>query len=109
MARGFCRLPTGAARAIPDKPPEPGEMVRYPYMEWAYAYGYSKKYASAGWASYERHFVCWAEEQGYQFDMATLHDLDADPNLLDGYECAVFVGHDEYWSTPMRDAVDAWV
>ena len=84
-------------------------MVRYPYMEWAYAYGYSKKYASAGWASYERHFVCWAEEQGYQFDMATLRDLDADPNLLDGYECAVFVGHDEYWSTPMRDAVDAWV
>lgn len=36
-------------------------MTRYPYMEWAYAYGYSKKYASAGWASYERRFARWAE------------------------------------------------
>ncbi|MEM7429959.1 MAG: N,N-dimethylformamidase beta subunit family domain-containing protein [Pseudomonadota bacterium] len=107
--RGFCKLPPGAPRAVPDVLPEPGEMVRYPYMEWAYAYGYSKKYASAGWASYERHFACWAEAEGFQVDVATLHDLDADPALLDGYKCAVFVGHDEYWSAAMRDAVDAWV
>jgi hypothetical protein len=50
-------------------------MTRYPYMEWAYAYGYSKKYASAGWASYERHFARWAEAAGYDLDFATLHDL----------------------------------
>jgi hypothetical protein len=87
----------------------PDEMVRYPYMEWAYAYGYSKKYASTGWASYERHFARWAEGQGYDLDFATLHDLDADPTLLSRHACALFVGHDEYWSTPMRDAVDHYV
>ena len=107
--RGFCKLPEGAPRALPVAQQRPGEMVRYPYMEWAYAYGYSKKYASAGWASYERHFVRWAETAGYQLDIATLHDLEADPSLLDRYRCAVFVGHDEYWSGNMRDAVDAWV
>lgn len=107
--RGFCRLPAGAPRAAPDHPQRADEMVRYPYMEWAYAYGYSKKYASAGWASYERHFARWAEAEGYDFDIVTQHDLDADPDLLHRYRCAVFVGHDEYWSAPMRDAVDAFV
>ncbi len=107
--RGFCKLPPGAPRTIPETPPPPGDMARYPYMEWAYAYGYSKKYASAGWATYERHFAVWAEAAGYELDYATLHDLEANPDLLDGYRCAVFVGHDEYWSRPMRERVDAWV
>ncbi len=107
--RGFCKLPPGAPRALPDQPPKPGEMVRYPYMEWAYSYGYSKKYASAGWASYERHFARWAEAEGYDLDFATLHDLDADPKRPTENSCAIFVGHDEYWSAPMRDAVDAYV
>ncbi len=107
--RGFCKLPQGAPRALPVRQSVPGEMVRYPYMEWAYSYGYSKKYASAGWASYERHFVMWAEANGYQLDVATLHDLDGGASLLDGYQCIVFVGHDEYWSSNMRDAVDTYV
>ena len=107
--RGFCKLPEGAPRAIPEMMPQVGNMVRYPYMEWAYAYGYSKKYASAGWASYERHFARWAESAGYQLAYATLHDLEVEPDLLNGYKCVVFVGHDEYWSSNMRDAVDAWV
>lgn len=107
--RGFCKLPAGAPRAIPEAPPEPGQMVRYPYMEWAYAYGYSKKYASAGWATYERHFACWAELAGYELDYATQHDLAAEPGLLNGYRCAVFVGHDEYWSRSMREVVDGWI
>ena len=107
--RGFCRLPNGAPRTLPETPPKPGEMVRYPYMEWAYAYGYSKKYASAGWASYERHFARWLEAEGYDFDVATQHDLHLQPDLLSRYPCALFVGHDEYWSGRMRDAVDAFV
>ncbi|URF48742.1 N,N-dimethylformamidase beta subunit family domain-containing protein [Dinoroseobacter shibae] len=107
--RGFCRLPKGAPRALREQPTRPGEMVRYPFMEWAYAYGYSKKYASAGWASYERHFARWAEAEGYGFDVISQHDLHRDPDLLNRYACAVFVGHDEYWSADMRDAVDAYV
>jgi len=105
-SRGFCKLPEGAPRALPVAPHSPGGMVRYPFMEWAYAYGYSKKYASAGWASYERHFARWAEAEGYELDFATQHDLEADPDFLTRYACAIFVGHDEYWSKPMRDVVD---
>ena len=108
-SRGFCKLPEGAPRALAAQPPKPGDMVRYPYMEWAYAYGYSKKYASAGWASYERHFARWAESEGYDFDVIALHDLHSDPDLLGRYSCAIFVGHDEYWSAKMRDAVDVYV
>ncbi|MBO9448301.1 N,N-dimethylformamidase beta subunit family domain-containing protein [Ruegeria sp. R14_0] len=105
-SRGFCKLPNGAPRAVPEAPHTPGNIVRYPYMEWAYAYGYSKKYASAGWASYERHFARWLEAEGFEFDIATQHDLEAQPDLLDRYKCAVFVGHDEYWSANMRRSVD---
>ncbi len=108
-SRGFCKLPEGAPRAVPDIPSRPGEMVRYPYMEWAYAYGFSKKYASSGWASYERLFARWAEEAGYELDFVTLHDIDTDPHLLARYQCAIFVGHDEYWSAKMRDSVDNFV
>ncbi len=105
-SRGFCKLPNGAPRALPETPHVPGTMVRYPYMEWAYAYGYSKKYASAGWASYERHFARWLEAEGFAFDIATQHDLERESDLLGRYKCAVVVGHDEYWSANMRHAVD---
>ncbi len=107
-ARGFCRLPAGAPRSVNPGLPV-GAAIRYPHMEWAYANGFSKKYASAGWASYDSHFARWAENQGYDFDYATLHDLHHDPGLLEGYRCLVLVGHDEYWSWEMRDAVDKWV
>jgi hypothetical protein len=105
-SRGFCRLPQGAPRALTEQPATPGDMARYPYMEWAHAYGYSKKYASAGWASYERHFAHWAEAEGFSLDFATQHDLAADPSCLDGYACVIIVGHDEYWSRDMRTALD---
>ena len=107
--RGFCRLPAGAPRTVDTVDPVPGEMVRYPYMEWAFAYGYSKKYASAGWATYERHFSRWADAEGLDHDVLTQHDLDDDPAALDPYRCVVVVGHDEYWTEPQRDVVDRWV
>ena len=108
-SRGFVTLPTGAPR-IPLAAPLPlGAAPRYPHMEWAYANGYSKKYASAGWASYERHFVHWAERAGYRLDIATQHDLHLRPDLLASYRCVVIVGHDEYWSWEMRDALDAYL
>ncbi len=107
--RGFCKLPDGAPRAIPDAPTQPGSMARYPYMEWAYSHGYSKKYASAGWASYERYFAHWAERADYDLDYATQHDLEDNPGLLQSYRCVVIVGHDEYWTRNMRNAIDGWV
>ena len=48
-----------------------GEAPSYPHMLWAHGNGYSKKYASSGWAHYERPFLRWAAGQGYRIDLAT--------------------------------------
>ena len=109
LARGLVSLPSDAPRTVPDRPPPLGAPVSYPHMDWAWREGYSKKYASAGWASYERHFAHWAEAEGYDLDIATQQDLHFRPQLLDGRACVVLVGHDEYWSWQMRDAIDDYV
>jgi hypothetical protein len=109
FSRGFVVLPEGAPRVPLRTPPVMGAALRHPHVEWAYANGYSKKYASAGWASYDRHFMRWAEGAGYKVDVCALHDLHTDPDLLKRYKLAVFVGHDEYWTAEQRDAVDAYV
>lgn len=107
--RGFVVLPPEAPRVPLEVDLPPLAEPRYPHAEWAYATGHSKKYASAGWASYDRHFFQWAEDRGYAVDLATQHELHFAPETLEGYDCAVFVGHDEYWTWEMRDAVDAYV
>lgn len=108
-ARGFVVLPPEAPRVPLTVAMPPATVPRYPHMEWAYATGHSKKYASAGWASYDRHFFLWAERAGFSVDLATQHELHFEPELLSGYDCVVMVGHDEYWTWEMRDAVDAYV
>jgi len=109
FSRGFAWLPEGAPRIPLSTPPKRGAVPAYSHMDWAYANGFSKKYASAGWATYDRHFLRWAESQGLTVDVATQHDLHADAALLDGYATVAFVGHDEYWSAAMRDNVDSYV
>jgi hypothetical protein len=108
-ARGQVWLPQGAPRSVNHiRPSKPGP-ARYDSVEWAYINGFTRYYALAGWASYERPFLQWAEANGYRFDVFTQDELHDDPALLNDYPCAVFVGHDEYWSREMRDAVDAYV
>ncbi len=106
-ATGFVRWPDDAPR-IPHASPLLTR-PRYPHMDYARANGISKKYASSGWAAFERPFVIWAEAQGITFDYLTQHDLQSDPGLLDSYPRAVIVGHDEYWTWEMRDHLDAWL
>jgi hypothetical protein len=65
--------------------------------------------AEAGWSNWEGPFVGWAEGAGYRIDVATSSDLHADPSCLDEYVCMLSVGHDEYWSWEMRDAVEEFV
>lgn len=108
FAKGFVSLPADAPRIPLKEPPALGAPLRYPHMEWAYANGYSKKYASAGWAQYERPFLCWLEEQGFSVDVVSGQDLHFRPEILDRYACILFVGHDEYWSWEMRDAVERY-
>jgi hypothetical protein len=108
-ARGFVVLPPEAPRVPLTATMPPATVPRYPHMEWAFATGHSKKYASAGWASYDGHFFRWAERTSFSVDLATQHELHFEPELLSGYDCVVMVGHDEYWTWEMRDAVDAYV
>jgi len=107
--RGFAVLPKDAPRVPLEVGVPPKTVPRYPHMEWAFATGHSKKYASSGWASYDSHLFRFAERQGYAIDLASQHDLHFSPEILDGYDCIVFVGHDEYWTWEMRDAVDTYV
>ena len=106
-AKGFVEWPKTAPR-IPHASP-PLQSPTYPHMEYARANGISKKYASSGWAAFERPFVLWCETEGIGLDFLTQHDLHANPKALGGYDRALIVGHDEYWTWEMRDALEAWV
>ncbi len=65
--------------------------------------------ASSGWPTWEAPFVAWAEAAGYDFDYAVNADLDARPEVLDGHALVLSVGHDEYWSSGMRDSVEGFI
>ena len=105
-AKGFVRWPEGAPR-IPHASPLLTR-PRYPHMEFARARGVSKKYASSGWAAFEKPFALWCEGQGIGLDCWTQHDLHA-RGMPEGYDRVVIVGHDEYWTWEMRDHLEAWV
>ena len=105
-SRGFIWAPEGAPRNPVSKKPAPGAVPRYEMIEYAFAYGLSKYYTAAGWAMFDRLFVKWAEQEGYAIDVISQHDLHTYPDILDHYSCVVLVGHDEYWSWEMRDAIE---
>ncbi|MDB5308292.1 MAG: hypothetical protein JWO38_2494 [Gemmataceae bacterium] len=58
---------------------------------------------------WEEPFVKWAETNGYALDYCVNSDLEFRPALLDHYKLVLSVGHDEYWSTPMRDHLEQYI
>lgn len=60
-------------------------------------------------SSWEQPFVEWAERNGYVFDYATNGDLEFHPEMLKSYRLVLSVGHDEYWSAPMRDNLEKFI
>ena len=106
-AMGMVRWPEDAPR-IPHASPLLSRPA-YPHMDYARANGISKKYASSGWAAFERPFALWCEAQGIPLDYVTQHDLHSEPDLLDAYPRALIVGHDEYWTREMRDHLEGWI
>lgn len=109
IGRGFLRKPQDAPRESHTFSPPMFWEPRYPAYEWARLYGYSRHHADSFWATYERPFAVWAEEQGYELDYMTQHELHFEPDCLDAYSTVVIVGHDEYWTWEMRDRIDAFV
>jgi hypothetical protein len=107
MAPGFLRKPDGPGSrvAVVDAPDRAmGAHITYlrdhQFSQWA---------GSAGWPNAELPFVQWAEEAGYELDYAANADLHTVPDLLEGRRLYLSVGHDEYWSWEMRDAVESFV
>jgi len=64
---------------------------------------------SSQFANWEYPFVQWAEANGYTLDYAVNSDLEFRPELLKHYKLVLSVGHDEYWSAPMRDNLEAYI
>jgi hypothetical protein len=109
LERGMLWLPVGAPRIPVKSSTPPGAIPVYPPLDFAYAHGFAKFYAAAGYATFQRPFFVWAEENGYALDHYTQHDLHFRPDLLAHYPVVVLVGHDEYWSRAMREAIDGYV
>jgi hypothetical protein len=60
-------------------------------------------------SSWEQPFVEWADRNGYALDYATNGDLEFHPEILKSYRLVLSVGHDEYWSAPMRDNLEKFI
>jgi hypothetical protein len=104
MAKGFLVKPEPVARKMQTEP----DREAMGYIHWAREHGLSDWSGGAGWYQYERSFVRWAESRGYRMDYAISQDLEQHPEVLEGHRTFVTVGHDEYWSWKMRDAVDTF-
>ncbi|MBA2393027.1 MAG: choice-of-anchor D domain-containing protein [Ktedonobacteraceae bacterium] len=56
---------------------------------------------------FEYHFVYWMEQQGYNVAYSTDVDTDTRPAELLAHKAFLSVGHDEYWTMGMRNAVQS--
>ncbi|HJR96759.1 MAG TPA: N,N-dimethylformamidase beta subunit family domain-containing protein [Actinomycetota bacterium] len=104
LARGFLDKPEPMRRKMQ---PEPDRESLW-YFDWAEPLGLSVWSGGAGWATWERGFVRWAETNRYELDVAISEDLEQHPEVLDGHRLFLSVGHDEYWSRGMRETLDAF-
>lgn len=64
---------------------------------------------SSQFPNWEQPFVQWAEKAGYTLDYAVNSDLEFRPEVLQHYKLVLSVGHDEYWSAPMRDHLEKFI
>ena len=100
LAAGMLAKPSGAGERVVNLGA---------YLEYTAEHALDPWHAMAGWAGAERRFVRWAEQQGVALAYATDADLAERPEVLDGIGLVLSVGHDEYWTWEMRDAVEAHV
>ena len=112
MAPGYLHKPPGHGRRVTTVySPDPDMAAHRGYLQINHLSGFA---GSAGWPDWELPFLCWAERSGYEIDVVTNADLEDHPALLrnvgeGGYSLYLSVGHDEYWSGPMRDTVEGFI
>lgn len=64
---------------------------------------------SSQFESWEGPLVRWAEKEGIELEYAANSDLEFHPEILSAYRLVLSVGHDEYWSSPMRDNLEKFI
>ncbi|MCS7020702.1 MAG: LamG domain-containing protein [Gemmataceae bacterium] len=57
----------------------------------------------------ERPLHVWLERQGYLYDLISDFDLHQQPEILRNYKAFIIVGHNEYWSIPMYEGLQAYL
>ena len=74
---------------------------------WAVSFDrpYARPTGSAGFAFNTKSMVMLAERTDLPISYLANTDVSVDPGVLDGAKAYVSVGHDEYWTHQMRDAV----
>ncbi|MDE0840424.1 MAG: LamG domain-containing protein, partial [Kiritimatiellae bacterium] len=76
------------------------------------AAGPNKTYIGGGYSHLlrgERFLHLWLDKHGYEYDVITDHDLDRNPEVLNGYKAVCINGHSEYWSTRAYDGLDNYL
>lgn len=106
LCLGMLAKPAGDGERVATVVPGTGADA---YVLYTATHSLGMWHGMAGWAAWERRFACWAEDAGYALDYATSEDLERVPDLLAPYRLVLSVGHDEYWSAGMRDAVERFV
>lgn len=107
MTRGLLDKPPGAGRRVvsttepdPDMATSNGYLLMNRLSFWV---------GFAGWPNWELPFLAWAERAGYGIDVMANTDLEDHPEIVSRYDLLLSVGHDEYWSAPMRDTVEDYI
>jgi hypothetical protein len=111
MSPGYLYKPPGSGRRVTVLHPPDHQMAAH--VGYLTLNHLSPWAGSAGWPDWELPFIQWAEGAGYAIDVVTNADLEDHPGLLadrdGGYRLLLSVGHDEYWSSPMRDTVEDYI
>lgn len=69
---------------------------------------FDRPYADYGFMQIDEiEFIRWVERSGYDVTYATDVDTHANPTSLLSHRAILDVGHDEYWSGQIRDALDS--
>lgn len=107
MSPGYLFKPEGAGRRVTTThPPDRDMNTHVGYLRMNHLSPWA---GSAGWPDWEWPFIAWAERNGYGLDVISNADLEEHPGIVDRYKMVLSVGHDEYWSGPMRDTVEGFV
>ena len=110
FAQGLLAPPPGAPRLVNLTVRPPGEAILPGDLDWILEHQPTSYDGSAGFLQkWEHRFVAWADDAGYELDIACDHDFEDTPDLLDAYGTVLLVGHSEYWSGPQRDQLDRFV